>query len=258
MEKRRVPLRKTCRSRPLPPLSAAAFVAILLVLGSHPAGADAAAHRAPAGPAHHRHAIVDERILGDPGTGTAQSVESAASGLVKRSEEIEAELALTPDDERLLASLTRTRLGAADAMITAGARETTSGTEELRQQFALAAAAWSKYLKAAKKPSVGLAAQVAPALFQLAELSSTGPEALKWVERAGAAEKIVTESRPGKDSWSTLAFYELFAQRYKAADESIEKAISYMHTRFERKSIEKRFEEVEKDARQFGRGLKSR
>jgi hypothetical protein len=258
MEKRRVPTRGTCRSRSLPPLSAAAFVAILLVLGSHPWGADAAAHRAPAGRAHHRHAVVDEKILGDPGTGVTSSDQSAASGLVRQAEEIEAELTLTPADEGLLAHLTRTRINAADAMIQTGAGESKSGTEEVKQQFALAAAAWSKYLKAAKKPSVGVAAQVAPALFQLAELSSNGPEALKWVERATAAEKIVTERRPGKDSWSTLAFYELFAQRYKAADESIEKAIGYMHTKFERKSIEKQFEEVEKKAKQFGRRLKPR
>ncbi len=173
-----------------------------------------------------------------------------------RAEEIEAQLAQTPDDEGLLAELTRTRIKAADAMIQSGAGETKSGTEEVRQQFALAAAAWSEYLKAARRPGAGLAALVAPALFQLAELSSGGQEALRWVKRAAAAQKIVAEGRPGKNSWSMLAFYELFAQRYKAADESIEEAIGYTQTKFERESIEKKFEEVEKKAKRFGRGLK--
>jgi hypothetical protein len=76
------------------------------------------------------------------------------------------------------------------------------------------------------------------------------------VKVAAAAQKIAAESRPGKNSWSTLAFYDLFAQYYNAADESIEKATSYTNTKFERESIEKRLEEVEKDAKQFGRRLK--
>jgi hypothetical protein len=258
MGERRVALRGTCGVRSLLPASKAASLAILLVLASSPADAAAlgAAHAAVVEPTRRAHTIARAVTLGDQSFGTASNAEGAASGLVHRAEEIEAQLAQTPGDEGLLADLTRTRINAADAMIQKGAGESKSGTEEVREQFALAAASWSEYLKAAKRPSVGLAALVAPALFQLAELSSDGEEALKNVKAAAVAEKIVAEGRPGKNSWSTLAFYELFAQRYKAADESIEKAISYAQTKFERESIEKKFEEVEKKAKRFGRGLK--
>jgi hypothetical protein len=93
---------------------------------------------------------------------------------------------------------------------------------------------------------------------RLAELSWNSKEALKNVKAAAAAQKIVTESRPGKHSWSTLALYHLFAQNYKAADASFEKAISYMHTKYERESFEKKFEEVERNAKRFGKTLKAR
>jgi hypothetical protein len=95
--------------------------------------------------------------------------------------------------------------------------------EEVKQQLALAGVVWSKYLKVAKKPSPGLASLVAPALFQLAEFSSNSQKALKNVKPAAAAQKIAAEGRPGKNRWSTVAFHDLFAQKYNAADESIEK-----------------------------------
>jgi hypothetical protein len=212
-------------------------VAILLVLASPPADAGAVRAKAAVEPA-------------------SSSVESTVSSLLKQAEEIEAELAQTPGDEGLLANLTRTRISAANAMITNGTGDSKVGGEAMRQQLAFAHVAWSKYLKVAKPPSPGLAILVAPALFQLAELSSNSQDALKNVKAAAAAQRIAVESRPGKNSWSTLAFYDLFAQYYNAADESIEKATSYTNTKFERESIEKRFEEVEKDAKQFGRRLK--
>jgi hypothetical protein len=204
-----------------------------------------------------------EREIREAGerTGKEQAQRAASAGplrLVKRAEEIEAELAQRPGDERLLASLTRTRINAANTMAAHGVGDSKSGTEELKQQFALAGVAWSEYLKVTKKPGVGLAILVAPAFFALAELSSNSQEALKNVKAADAVQKIVVKGRPGKNSLSTLAFYDLFAQRYDAADESLEKAIAYMNTKSERETLEKKFEEVEKNARQFGRRLKAR
>ena len=190
--------------------------------------------------------------------GPASDVEGAASNLLKRAEEIEAELARRPDSEALLAQLTRTRINAANTLISDGAGESTRGVAEVKQQLALGRVAWSEYMKVARKPGFALATLVAPALFELAELSSNSQEALKNVRAAVRAQKFVTEGRPGKNSWSTLAFYELFAQDYKAADESIEKAIVYTKTKYEREAIEKQFTEVEKAAKQFGRELKPR
>jgi hypothetical protein len=253
-------LRRTRGVGVLLPAQAGAFVAILLVLASPPVDAQVVriGYRAAVEPTWRTHATVDEKTLGDPRSGTTSSVESPVSGLVKRAEEIEAELEQTPRDEGLLANLTRTRIDAADVMLAHGAGESASGVDEVKRQLALGRVAWSEYLKVAKKPSVGLAALVAPALFALAEISSNSQEALKNVKGAASVQKIAAEGRPGKDSWSTLAFYDLFAQRYNAAAASIEKAIGYMNTKSERESVEKKFQEVEKDARQFARRLKSR
>lgn len=184
--------------------------------------------------------------------------ESAVPALEKRAEEIEAKLARKPDDEGLIASLTRMRINVANAMITEGAGESKAGVDEVRQQLTFAALAWSKYLKVTRKPSPGLAIAAAAALFELAELSTSGEEAFRNVKAAAAAQKIVAEGRPGKDSWTTLAFYDLFAQNYKAADKALEKAIAYTHDNFERESLEKTFKEVEKRAKQFGKKLKRR
>jgi hypothetical protein len=232
-----VPFRRARGIHALLPALAGAFVAMLLVLVSPPADAGVV----PAGRSQ-----------------TPSNAESAVAGLLGQAEEIEAELARTPGDEGLLADLIRTRINTANTMITNGSGDSKSGVEEVKEQFALADVAWSDYLKVARKPIPGLAILVAPALFQLAELSSNSQEALKNVKAAAAAQEIVTEGRPGKSSWSTLALYDLFAQKYKAADASFEKAISYMHTEYERESFEKRFAEVERNAKRFGKTLKFR
>lgn len=185
------------------------------------------------------------------------SGESAAASFEKQAENIEVRLAKTPTDENLLANLTRTRINAANAMITTGKGESAEGLEEVKQQLALASEGWSKYTAAAGEPSAGLAIQVAPALFQLAELSGNGAEALENVKAATAAQKIVTEKRKDLNSWSTLAFYALFAQNYKLAEEAKEEAIKLAHTKFERESFENKYDEVEKNAKEFGKQLKA-
>ncbi|HTT94769.1 MAG TPA: hypothetical protein VMF55_08850 [Solirubrobacterales bacterium] len=188
--------------------------------------------------------------------GTASSGESATTSLEKQAERIEAKLAKAPADEDMLLNLTRTRINVANTMITNGASGQ-SGAEEVKHQLALASEDWSRYLKAAKEPSPGLAIQASPALFQLAELSTTGEEALENVAAATEAQKIVAEARPSLNSLSTLAIYQLFAQEYKAAETSLKEATKFAGTKFERESLENKFEEVEKNAKEFGKGLKA-
>jgi hypothetical protein len=189
--------------------------------------------------------------------GTGSSGESAASSLEKQAENIEVKLAKSPGDEDLLASLTRTRINVANTMVSTNhALESASGQEEVKQQLAQASEDWSRYLEAANEPSAGLAIQAAPALLLLAELSST-EEALESVKAAAKAQRIVTEQRPSINSWSTLAFYLLFAQEYKAAGEAKEEAAKLATTKFSRESFENKYEEVEKNAKKFGRQLEA-
>ncbi len=199
-------------------------------------------------------------LLVAPAAGAAtvaqpESSESAVSNLETRAKDIEAELAHAPRDEVLLANLTRTRISVANAMI-AEAPVQPKGVKEVRRQLTLAGVAWSKYLKVARKPGPWLAILVGPALFQLAELSTNSQEAFKNVKAAAAAQKIGAEGRPSKNSWSALSFYDLFAQRYHAADEALAKALARTKTKFERESLEKQFNEVEANAKLFGEKLK--
>jgi hypothetical protein len=189
--------------------------------------------------------------------GTNTTSESAASSLEQQAENIEAKLAKTPGEENLLANLTRTRVAVANTLITNGAGESVSGVEEVEHQLALASEDWSEYLKVASKPSAGLAIQVAPALFQKAEFSTTGAESLENVKIATEAQQIVAEVRPTLNSLSTLAFYALFAQNYKAAEEAKVEASKLANSKFERESFENKYVEVKKNAKQFGKGLES-
>lgn len=188
--------------------------------------------------------------------GTSSSSQTAVKGFEEQAGRLEKKLAKSPGDEGLLAGLTRTRVNIANSMITNGAGESQSGVEEVKQQLAQVSEDWSQYQKATSKPSPGLAIQVAPALFQLAELSVGGDAALENVKAAAEAQKAVAEGRPSLNSWSTLAIYTLFTQDFKAANAAIEKATKYAHTKFERETIENKFDEVEKNAKKFGKQLK--
>jgi hypothetical protein len=184
------------------------------------------------------------------------SGESAAKTFEEQATRIEGKLTKTPGDEALMANLTRARINAANAMISNEEAQSQDGFEALKHQLALASEDWSNYLDSVKEPSAGLAIQVAPALFQLAEISSSGNESLENVKAASEAEKIVADKRDDLNSWSTLAIYALFAQEYKLAEEAKEKVVKLASTKFERESFENKYEEVEKNAREFGKRLK--
>jgi hypothetical protein len=189
--------------------------------------------------------------------GTDSSGESATTSLEQQADRIEAKLAKTPGDEDMLLNLTRTRINVVNTMITNGAGESQDGVEEVKQELAQASEDWSKYLQAADEPSAGLAIQVAPALFQLAELSGNSEESLENVKAATAAQKIVAEARPSLNSTSTLAIYQAFAQEFKVAEQSLDESIKFAHSKFERESLENKYEEVQKSAKEFGKAMKA-
>jgi hypothetical protein len=187
--------------------------------------------------------------------GGGTSGESASSSFEKQAENIEAKLVKTPEDENLIANLTRARINAANSMVTSGEVESQDGIENYKHQLALASEGWSNYVDAVSEPSAGLAIQVAPALFQLAEASSSSAVALENVKAATEAEEVVAGKRKDLNSWSTLAFYALFAQNYKQAEKAKEEAVKLAGSKFERESFENKFEEVEKNAKEFGKQL---
>jgi hypothetical protein len=190
--------------------------------------------------------------------GTTTGGESATSSLEKQAVKIEEKIAKEPENTDLLANLTRTRISVANLTINGIEGEPSQGQiEEVKGQLTKASEDWTEYAAATSEPSAGLAIQAAPALFQLAELSSSSEEAAENVLVATEAQEIVAEARPSIGSLSQLSFYLLFTQNYKAAEKAKEETVALMKTKFERETFENKYEEVEKNAKTFGQGLES-
>jgi len=189
--------------------------------------------------------------------GSASTGESAVSAFEKEAEKYEEKLEKQPGDETLLGNLTRARINAANTMINSGSTSS-SLAEEVKQQLAFASEDWSEYVKATGgEPSEGLAIQAAPALFQLAELSSSTSEAVENVEAAAEAQEVVVAKQPSLNSWTYLAYYQLFTGKFKAAQKSLAEAKKLAGTKFERESLENKFKEVEKNAKEVAKELKA-
>jgi hypothetical protein len=188
--------------------------------------------------------------------GTASSGESAAQVAEKQAVAIEQRIKKEPaKEEVLLSNLTRARISVANSMISEGVTSE-SEVEEIRTQLSKASEDWSKYLKSAKEPSAGTAALVAPAMFQLAEISTSTDQALENVKVASEAQTMVAEQRPSLGTWSNAAIYTLFTLDFKKAEEQKEEATKLANTKFERESFENKYEEVEKNAKEFGKQVK--
>jgi hypothetical protein len=188
--------------------------------------------------------------------GTSTTGESAAQVAEKQAVAIEQRIAKEPaKEEVLLGNLTRARITAANAMISEGV--TSEGdVEEIRSQLSKASEDWSKYLETAKEPSAGVAAVVAPAMFQLAEASTSTDQAQENVQIASEAQTMVAEKRPSLGTWSNAAIYTLFTLDFKEAEEQKEEAAKLANTKFEREAFENKYEEVEKNAKEFGKEVK--
>jgi hypothetical protein len=188
--------------------------------------------------------------------GTGSSGETAAQVAEKQAVAIEQRIKKEPaQEEALLGNLTRARITVANSMISEGVTSE-SGVEEVRTQLSKASEDWSKYLEATKEPSLGVASLVAPAMFQLAEISTSTDQALENVKVAADAQTMVAEKRPSLGTWSNAAIYTLFTLDYKKAEEQKEEATKLATTKFERESFENKFEEVEKNAKEFGKQVK--
>jgi hypothetical protein len=192
--------------------------------------------------------------------GTSSTGESAAQVAEKQAVAIEQRITKEPaKEEVLLGNLTRARVTAANSLIAAinaGSLDAESGTEEVRTQLSKASEDWSRYLAATKEPSAGVAGIVAPAMFQFAEISSSTDQALENVKVASEAQTMVAEKRPSLGTWSNAAIYTLFTLDFKKAEEQKEEAAKLANTKFERESFENKYEEVEKNAKEFGKQVK--
>lgn len=153
------------------------------------------------------------------------STTNASEILNEQAERIESKLRTEPDNEDLLASLTRTRIAAGNALTEVSPQTGAKVVPpEGHLEFEQAAATWRRYLKQASPVSASIAPLMASAFFTLAELSSGFEEAVKNVDEAVAAQSLAAEARPTVNALTTLAIYQYYAGNFKAGDEAGRKA----------------------------------
>jgi len=153
------------------------------------------------------------------------STTNASQVLDEQAERIERKLRTEPDNEDLLAALTRTRISAGNAL-TEVSPETGAKVlaPEGQQEFEQAAATWQRYLKQSNSVSASVAALMASGFFTLAETSPGFEEVVTNVGKAAATQSLAAEAGPTVHSFSTLAIYQYYAGNFKAGDEAAKKA----------------------------------
>lgn len=189
--------------------------------------------------------------------GTSSSTTSAAKEFVEQAERIEVRLKKSPEDENLLANLTRARINAGNSAIEVNSEGRQVATPEAVQQLQLASEAWTKYVKASGgEPSAGVALVAAPAFVTLAELS-TVTELETNIDAAVEAQQVVAEQRPSIGSLSTLAIYQYFAFDFKQARKTEAEALALAKDKFERESIENQMSQYEERAKEIQKQIKA-
>jgi len=163
---------------------------------------------------------------------------SGSAVLDDQAENIERGLRVKPDDEALLLALTRTRIGAGNAL---AETDPTTGrtviTPEGRAEFEQASQAWDRYLKQVDSPSPSGATLVARMFFSLAETTASVEEIVTTLKQAAKAQQIVAEAQPSASSLSTLAFYDYFAGDFAGGDKARRRALGYVPSLKEKEAI---------------------
>lgn len=176
---------------------------------------------------------------------------SAAEVFEEQAERIEGRLAKDPNNEALLLSLVRTRIGAGNAQTEEDPVSAVQVvTPEARVEFEAAEAAWNRYLKVVgNEPNPSAAQLVAGTFFSVAESGGSLEEIESSLDQAARAQRVAAEARPNVGTLSTLAIYEYFAGDFAAGDEATEKAVQRAGSKTERKAIEKQTAEYRKRAK---------
>lgn len=176
-----------------------------------------------------------------------EGTSSAANVLREQAERTEQKLALEPQNEALLLALTRSRIGAGNAMT-----ETNSETGatlisvEGRQELERGIEAWSQYLKQTDEPKPSAALLVSNSYFGLAETSGTLEEAVENVDNAAKTQRIAAEAQPSVGTLTSLAIFEYYAGNFAAGDEVVKEAEAKATTKSEAREIGKQMDEFRK------------
>ena len=199
--------------------------------------------------------VVGPLNIGELFNSTSSSGE-AAKPFEEQAERIEAKLRKEPEDEQLLASLTRAQVSAGNSILSSP-EASESDLPNVLQQYRQASSSWSEYLKQTNEPQAGLAQLIAPALVKLAENPHSLPEAARNLEAATEAQQIVAKQRPTLNSLSTLALYAYFTGDFAGAEKAEAQAKQKANAKFEVEQLEKQLSEIKKRAKAFQKEVKS-
>jgi hypothetical protein len=181
---------------------------------------------------------------------------NGAAVLEEQAERFEHKLVKSPEDPDLLLGLTNARINAANSL---AEQNPETGeiqlTTDSRHQLELASANWSEYLKATDEPSAGGAQKVAPALFSLAQISQSLPEAEANIRAAAKAQGIVAQQRPNLNSLSTLSLYKYYSLDFAGAKKAEAEARTFTHSKFEREKLETQLQEISKTSHKIQKQL---
>lgn len=176
-----------------------------------------------------------------------ESSSSAAAVLREQAERTEQKLARDPQNEALLLSLTRSRIGAGNAMTETNSETgATLLTVEGRQELERGIEAWGQYLKQTDEPKASAALLVANSYFGLAETSGTLQEAVDNVDNAAKTQRIAAEAQPSIGTLTSLAIFEYYAGNFGAGDEVVKEAEAKATTKSEAKEIGRQMNEYRK------------
>ena len=194
--------------------------------------------------------VVGPFSLGSLGGGGSST--SAAEILQEQAERTEQKLRRDPKDEALLLSLTRARIGAANALTEVNSETgLTTFTPEGRQELERGVESWNSYLKQAKEPKASAALLVSSSYFGLAESSPSFEEAVENVESAAKTQRIAAKAQPTINSLTTLAIYDYYAGNFAAGDKAVKEAESKTSSKAEAKEIGKQMDEYRKRGKAF-------
>ncbi len=175
------------------------------------------------------------------------STTDAAKVLQEQAQRTEQKLNREPQSEALLLSLTRSRIGAANAMTEVNSETgATLITVEGRQELERGIEAWNRYLKQTKEPQPAAAALVSGSYFGLAETATTLQEAIENVDQAAKTQRLAAEAQPSIGTLTTLAIYEFYGGNFAAGDKVVKEAEAKATTKAEAKEIGKQMAEYRK------------
>jgi hypothetical protein len=184
--------------------------------------------------------------------GSNGSASNAAKVLQEQAERTEQKLRREPDNEALLLSLTRTRIGAGNALTetnpeTGATVLTPEGKEELRRGLN----AWQDYLKQTKEPKASAALLASRGYFSLAESSFALEEVVEAVEGAARAQRLAANAQPSIGTLTTLAIYEYYSGNFAAGDKAVKEAEAKATSKAEAKEVSKQMKEYRKRGKAF-------